>query len=81
MSTEPVKHSDAKALGEELGFSAEWVRDQCRKQGWPHQRYNGRIRFTPEQVEAILTLHNQKPDTTQTRTGRRRTHATRRRAA
>jgi hypothetical protein len=79
MSTELVELIDAKALGDRLGFTAEWVRDQCRKQGWPHQRFNRNIRFTPEQVEAILTLHNQKPDIT--RTGRRRLHATRRRAA
>jgi hypothetical protein len=38
----------------ELGVSAEWVRRQCRAGRFPHHRIAGRLRFTDEDLAAIL---------------------------
>ena len=39
-------------VAEALGMSYRWVRHQVQT-GAAHQRYGNRIRFTPEQVEAL----------------------------
>jgi hypothetical protein len=78
MTTELITLTDVKGLADRFGFSPEWVRDQCRKHGWPHSRFGRNIRFTPEQVAAILTIHEHQESQPAPRT--RRTH-TRRRAA
>jgi hypothetical protein len=49
--TPPLRVADIAA---ELGVSEEWVRRQCRAGRFPHHRIAGRLRFTGEDVAAIL---------------------------
>jgi predicted site-specific integrase-resolvase len=67
-------------LAEVFGISPARVRKYCKEGDWPYIVFGRNIRFTPEQVAAITELHSRKPDTAN-RTGRRRLHSTRRRAA
>jgi Helix-turn-helix domain len=41
-------------LAGELGSSSEWVRRQCRAGRFPHHRIARQLRFTDEDVTAIL---------------------------
>jgi len=45
---------DVNQLARELGASAEWVRRQCRAGRFPHHRIARRLRFTDDDVAAIL---------------------------
>ena len=45
---------DVDQVAAELGASAEWVRRQCRAGRFPHHRIAGRLRFTDEDLAAIL---------------------------
>jgi Helix-turn-helix domain len=40
----------------ELGASEEWVRRQCRAGRFPHHRIARRLRFTDEDLAAILAV-------------------------
>jgi excisionase family DNA binding protein len=41
-------------LAAELGVSDEWVRQQCRDGRFPHHRVGRRIRFSDEDLAAIV---------------------------
>lgn len=43
-------------LAEALGARPEWIRQQCHDGRFPHHLIAGRLRFTPDDVEAILQL-------------------------
>ena len=60
-------------VAEALGMSARWVRAKVAD-GAMHQRYGHKIRFTPEQVEALRAqfVHTTKPGADRVTTGRKR---------
>lgn len=45
-----------------LGRSGWWVREQCRRDRFPHTRAAGAIRFTREQIDEILKILERRPD-------------------
>lgn len=54
---------DVDWLAAYLGISPEVVRTNCRRLSWPHVRLGAKlIRFTPEQVAAIVTAHTHTPE-------------------
>lgn len=82
MTTELHQMVTVEQLAEAFNISPARVRKHCKEGDWPYNVFGRNIRFTPEQVTAITELHSRKPTTTTTsHTGRRRLHATRRRAA
>ena len=49
-------------LAEFLGFEKDRViRENVRHGVWPHRRFGRKIRFAPEDVEAILRMAAQQP--------------------
>lgn len=58
LRTDYTKAQVAKALG----MSERWVQQQIAA-GAAHQRYGNRVRFTPEQVEALRASFASTPTT------------------
>ncbi len=62
-------------VAQALGMSSRWVRDRIRLDGAAHQRYGHKIRFTPEQVEALRRQHATTPVKQSVTTGRKKRSA------
>jgi len=69
--SELQKDFDLVEVAEALGMSTRWVRQKC-KEGAVHNRYGQKIRFTPEQVQALRESHTTNPVPTSITTGRGR---------
>lgn len=49
-------------VSKRLGRSGWWVREQCRRDRFPHTRAGGAIRFTREQFDEILRILERRPE-------------------
>lgn len=49
-------------IAEQLGRSGWWVREQCRRDRFPHTRAGGAIRFTRRQLEELLQILERRPE-------------------
>lgn len=49
-------------IAKQLGRSGWWVREQCRRDRFPHTRAGGAIRFTRQQFEELLRILERRPD-------------------
>lgn len=49
-------------VGKRLGRSGWWVREQCRRDRFPHTRAAGAIRFTRAQFDGILQILERRPE-------------------
>lgn len=49
-------------IAKQLGRSGWWVREQCRRDRFPHTRAGGAIRFTRQQFEELLQILERRPD-------------------
>lgn len=56
----PVLHTPEE-VAKQLGRSGWWVREQCRRERFPHTRAGGAIRFTHQQFEEILQILECRP--------------------
>ncbi|GGM65746.1 hypothetical protein GCM10012275_40430 [Longimycelium tulufanense] len=57
----PILYSPEE-VGKRLGRSGWWVREQCRRDRFPHTRAAGAIRFTSEQFGEILRILERRPE-------------------
>jgi hypothetical protein len=70
MSTLPNLHT-LNDVAKSLGMSERWLRQQC-KDGAEHTRLGHKIRFTDEQVAALVAKNAAVPVAQSITTGRRR---------
>jgi hypothetical protein len=64
-------------VGKRLGCSGWWVREQCRRDRFPHTRAAGAIRFTCEQFGEILRILERRPESPQQQGGQGTGHSRR----
>lgn len=69
----PDLHTLAE-VAEALGMSERWVRQKCAD-GAEHTRLGHKIRFTDEQVAALVSDHTKSPVAQSITTGRKRRSA------
>lgn len=50
-------------VAKRLGRSGWWVREQCRRDRFPHTRAAGAIRFTRDQFGEVLQILERRPET------------------
>ena len=74
----PIRTYTIKEVGEMFRIPPAKVRDRCKQRVWPHMDISARtIRFTQEQVDAIVELMTKAPQDPEPRRGpmsRRRLH-------
>lgn len=51
-------HLLPEQVAERFGITRAQVMAFCASKTWPHERFGRRVRFTPEQVEQIESLHS-----------------------
>lgn len=61
----PLK--DKKYLAEVTGMSVDYWDEQCAAEKVPCTRFGRYIRFTDEQIQQIIAMHEVKPKTVPTR--------------
>jgi hypothetical protein len=72
---------DKKYLAEVTGMSVDYWDDQCRAEAIPFTRFGRFIKFTDEQIEQIIAMHEVKPKNVPTRDEVARKRSTRVRGA
>jgi gamma-glutamylcysteine synthetase len=55
-----VSDFDFETAAAQLGLSPAWLKKHIKR--LPHTRYGHLVRFTPEQVAEIRSMHERRPD-------------------